>query len=175
MSKFPNKTAKELRQYFNKLDLNQLVDINRSYGPHFSQLEERLDKCHENLIQERERLIQFQEKREVHLLKLEEVEMNEEIFQRNLASVNASQSRTERYIGRQSLGYSPMELYSMESVFLNSELSKITQNIQYQEDTITILQQKKSAAVSELRILNSVIEERRRLALPVPAPHMFLS
>ncbi|STY29882.1 Uncharacterised protein [Legionella wadsworthii] len=175
MSKFPNKTPYELRQYFNSLDLNQLIELNRSYGPHFVSLEERLDKSQEDLKQERKRLIQFQEKKQKHLLSYKEVETNEELFQKNMESVCSIQSRTDRYMGRQSLGYSPMQLYSSESLFIDTEISKASQMIQSLENIIASLEEKKTIAVSELRILNSIIDKRRKLMPEKPTPSMALS
>ncbi|WP_392536597.1 hypothetical protein [Legionella sp. 227] len=161
MSKFPNRTAFELRQYFKQLTLGQLLEINRSYGPHFEQLEERIERCNKNIVDAQERLERFEERKQAHLNNYDTVETSEAAYRAQLNSVLADSSRTDRFLGRQAAGASPMEQYDYQKLHLVTEISNHSEKIDHLIQLLTALEQKKTDAISELRILNRVITEKR--------------
>ncbi|AWN74958.1 hypothetical protein LEAN103870_15960 [Legionella anisa] len=174
MSKFPHITPAELRRYFNRLNLNQLLEINHSYGPHFISLDNRIDKCNADLRTANSRLAELQISKQTHDQNYDNVEIREAEFKLRLQSVLADSDQTARYIGRQAVGSSPMALFSIEDQYLAMEISNVSQTIRDLNETIADLEQKKKGAVSELRILNSVIElKRQHLPVPVPASNQF--
>ncbi|KTD01818.1 hypothetical protein OQJ19_12550 [Fluoribacter gormanii] len=162
MAKFPHKTPFELGQYFRQQDLSQLIKINREYGPHFVWLEERLDHHNESLKVADERLAQLLESKRVHELTYETVLDEEAGFQQTLGGVLADTNQTDRYLGRQAAGYSPMTAYELKSQYLCTEILRASERVSSLNDGIEDLKQKKTAAVCELRILNQVIEEKQR-------------
>ncbi|KTC80259.1 hypothetical protein [Legionella cherrii] len=165
MSKFPNKTAFELRQYFRQLTLEQLLDINHSYGPHFEQLEERIDRCNKDLANAQERLDGLKNRKQVHQNNYGTVETLEAAYRAQLNSVLADYSRTNRFLGRQAAGASPMEQYDYQKLHLDTEISNTSEKIDHLNQLVTGLEQKKTDAISELRILNRVITEKRAVIL----------
>ncbi|KTD74132.1 hypothetical protein [Legionella tucsonensis] len=167
MSKFPHKNPAELHRYFSQLSLDKLIEINHSYGPHFESLESRIDKCQLDLINANRRLTQLQMLKQTHQQNYEDVEAREAEYQSSLQSVLADSNPIDRYIGRQAVGTSPMVAYAAESQSIMTKISDVSQLIIDLTNTIAALEQKKTAAVSELRILNRVIEEQKRL-MPEP-------
>ncbi|WP_157070731.1 hypothetical protein [Legionella steelei] len=160
--KFPNKTAYELRQYFNQLTLTQLIEINRSYEPHFYRLDDRISQCTVGLISVNARLIALTQRKQAYEQTLEAVELREAEYQKVLASVLDDSSRTGRFLARKALSASPMETYDFELFNIETEISRVSNKIEQLIETSTDLEQKKRRAVSELRTLNSVIEEKRQ-------------
>lgn len=166
MSKFPNKTSGELRRYFNQFDLAQLKKLNSSYIPHFEALERQIENCEEEVKALNERLNLLTRQKHMHEQTRSEVERHEAIFQSNLRSVLEISSRTDRYLGRQAAGDSPMNLYEYELFAINSNLTDATLRKKKLEETLADLSTKKQAAVSEVKILNDVIEEKEHYLAP---------
>ncbi|KTD69114.1 MULTISPECIES: hypothetical protein [Legionella] len=162
--KFPNKTAFELRQYFSQLSLAQLTVINISYGPHFERLEERIECCNSNLTDKKARLARLIQERKDAQQTYEAVEIREAEYQKILASVLADSSRTNRFLGRQAMGDSPMVLFKLELAHLDADISIASEDIQEFNATLDALNQKKKGAISEFRILESVRDEKKRYA-----------
>lgn len=160
--KFPNKTAHELRQYFNQLTLTQLIEINHSYEPHFYRLDDRISQCTAGLVSVNARLIELTQRKQAHQQTLEAVELREAEYQKILTSVLDDTSRTGRFLGRQALSDSPMETYDFELFNIETEISRATNKFEQLTESSIDLEQKKRRAVSELRTLNSVIEEKRQ-------------
>ncbi|HHT0591992.1 TPA: hypothetical protein ACTXXA_000546 [Legionella anisa] len=172
MSKFPHITPAELRRYFNGLNLSQLLQINHSYGHHFISLDNRIDKYNADLSTANNRLAQLQISKQTHDQNYHNVEVHEAEFKVRLQSVLADSDQTARYLGRQAVGSSPMDLFSMKAQSLAMEMSNVSQKIRDLNARIADLEEKKEGAASELRILNSVIKEKRQ-HLPVPDSNQF--
>ncbi|HHF7367451.1 TPA: hypothetical protein ACPSKY_002585 [Legionella bozemanae] len=163
MSKFPHKTPGELRRYFNQQSLDKLLEINRSYGPHFESLDAQVDRYKNTLKEANWRLVYFTERHSAHLQTYEEAEIREASYQSTRKAMLSETDQTDRLLGLKALGASPMELYEYEKRCLRGEISKASDEIQRMNTCIATVEQKKNGAVSELRILNSVIEAKRQI------------
>ncbi|QMT60891.1 hypothetical protein [Legionella sp. PC997] len=162
MARFPNKTAFELRQYFKSLDLPQLIKINREYGPHFISIEDRIDQHKATIKILSERLSKLKENQRAHELTFEKVVEAEAGFQQTLKGVLCDTDQTDRYLGRQAAGFSPLTSYEHHALTLLTEIAQTSDRVSGLNQCIADLEQRKTAAVSELKILNKVIEEKRR-------------
>ncbi|PWY54296.1 hypothetical protein DGG96_17760 [Legionella qingyii] len=162
MAKFPHKTPFELRQYFKQQDLPQLIRINREYEPHFVWIDNRLDQHNDALKVAEARLAQLLESKRAHELTYEHVVDEETGFQQTLGGVLSDTDQTDRYLGRQAAGYSPMTSYDLKSQYLCTQISHASEQVSSLNEWIADLKQKKTAAVCELRILNQVIGEKKR-------------
>ncbi|WP_454784222.1 hypothetical protein [Legionella sp. WA2024007413] len=163
MARFPHKTAFELRQYFQGLDLPHLIKINREYGPHFISIEDRIDQHKATIKILSERLSKLKENQRAHDLKFEKVLEEEAGFQQTLKGVLCDTDHTDRYLGRQAAGFSPLTSYEHHALTLLTEIAQTSERVSGLNQSIADLEQKKTAAVDELRILNSIIEEKRRV------------
>ncbi|CAM2926184.1 Uncharacterised protein [Legionella steigerwaltii] len=163
--KFPYVPVSELRRYFNQLSLPQLIEINRSYGPHFEQLDDRIDRCTNDLADANARLAQLNQRKHDHQQTYDAVEIREAVYQSTRRSVLADSSRTSRYLGMQAVGSSPMELFDSELLTINTEISKANNQIERLNDVIDNLGKAKTGAISELRILNSIMDEKKKEVL----------
>lgn len=162
MSKFPNKTTHELRQYFQQQSLEKLQEINRSYGPHFTNIEnsiERITETLETLTEKQNNLLSEQEDLANYYPKAEEEEKE---YKNTLEAIMSDSNGAERYLALQALGMSPLHSYHQKSLGLDDEIRRITQEIEQLNSQISLLNTKKSWAITELRILNSIIEEKKK-------------
>ncbi|WP_454781799.1 hypothetical protein [Legionella sp. WA2022007384] len=163
MARFPNKTPYELRQYFKQLDLAQLIKINQDYGPHFISLEDRLDHHRETLRVAEERLAKLRQDKESLESKYDQVAEEEAGYQKTLQGVLCDTDHTDRFLGRQAAGYSPLASFELKSRYIYTELSQAAERVNGLNRIIENLEQRKTAAISELKILNKVIEEKRNV------------
>ncbi|MGM9454734.1 hypothetical protein ACTAZI_15525 [Legionella bozemanae] len=175
MSKFPHKTPNELRRYFSQLSLGQLLEINRSYGPHFESLDAQDEGYKKNIKELNPRLAYFTEKYEAHLQTYEDVEIREATYQSNRNAMLSEMDQTDRLLGFKTLGISPMEIYEYEARCLRGEISKTSDEIKRLNACIATVEQKTRGAVSELRILNSVIDLKRELTPEVASNQLGMS
>ena len=173
MAKFPNKTPFELREYFKKQDLYQLIKINQEYGPYFISIEDRLDHHREILTAAEERLAKLKENKQSHELIYDRVVEEEAGYQKTLQGVLCDTDQTDRFLGRQAAGYSPMASYELKSRYICTELSQASERVNSLNQIISELERKKTAAIGELRILNQVIAEKRQ-ALEIDKKQTFI-
>ncbi|MCE0724435.1 MULTISPECIES: hypothetical protein [Legionella] len=169
MSKFPLKTPAELRRYFNQQSLDKLIEINHSYEPHFVSLDNRVDELKKVLNEAGTRRAYFIGRQKAHLKTYEATAIHEESYQSTRNEVLMETNQTDRNLGLKAMGISPMEMYEYEERSISEEISKTSDEIKRANDAILVLEQKKRTAVSELRILNDVIKEKRQ---PMPGPTM---
>lgn len=163
MSRFPNKTHYELRQYFKKLSLDQLKEQNCFYGPHFENLEDKIDECNQALAAENKYQHTLQEQKSNHELTYDSVVMSEQEFRLSLESLNDITDHSERFLARKSIGISPMEVYNQKLSDITIPIHQSNLMIEHLTKRLEDLTKKKSGAISELKILNSVIREKEQL------------
>ncbi|WP_058512547.1 hypothetical protein [Legionella santicrucis] len=163
MSRFPNKTPYELRQYFKKLSLDQLIEQNHFYGLHFENLEDQIDKCNQTLVAESKHRHTLQEQKNNHDLTYDSVVLSEQEFRLSLESLNDITDPSERFLARKSIGVSPMEVYNQESLCFITPIHQSDLMIEHLTKSLGDLTKKKSGAISELKILNSIIREKEQL------------
>lgn len=162
MSKFPNKTTSELRQYFQQQSLEKLQEIRRSYDPHFISIKnsiERITGTLETLTEKQNNLLSEQEDLSNYYPKAEAAEKE---YKNTLEAIMSDSNGAERYLALQALGMSPLNSYHQKSLSLDNEIHRITQEIERLNSQISSLNTKKSWAFTELRILNSIIEEKKK-------------
>ncbi|KTD60605.1 hypothetical protein Lsai_0063 [Legionella sainthelensi] len=163
MSRFPNKTHHELRQYFKKLSLEQLNEQNCFYGQHFENLEDKLDECNQALVTEIRHRHILQEQKNNHELTYDSVVESEQGFRLSLESLNDITDHSERFLARKSIGISPMELYNQKLSDISTPMYQSNLMIEHLTKRLDDLTKKKSGAISELKILNSIIQEKEQL------------
>ncbi|KGP64265.1 hypothetical protein EP47_04245 [Legionella norrlandica] len=163
MSKFPYKTSKELREYFIKEGLDKLKEINRSYEPHFIKLDNTIDEITKDIGNRKQQLSHFKETLELHQKGYQaavQAENEHQICRQSLLENN--DSGAERFLQLQTLGSSPMEVYHQTSFGLGEDISRLTREIDRLNNRLTNQNDRKSRAISELKILNSIIDEKSR-------------
>ncbi|AUH73617.1 hypothetical protein [Legionella sainthelensi] len=163
MSRFPNKTHHELRQYFKKLSLEQLNEQNCFYGPHFENLEDKIDECNQDLANENKHRLTLQEQKSTHELTYNSVVASEQEFRLSLESLNDITDHSERFLARKSIGFSPIEMYNQKLSGITTPIYKSNLMIEHLTKRLEDLIKKKSGAISELKILNSIIQEKEQL------------
>ncbi|MBI2785377.1 MAG: hypothetical protein HYX60_03330 [Legionella longbeachae] len=161
MSQFPYKTQSELRGYFKRHNLMDLMEINRSYGPYFTSLEGRIDNYNHTLVDENLKLKNLKMKKEQHEQGYDKATKQEEEFKSTSESLLGISSRTELFLIRQSLGYSPMDTYNSILINLEERIFRTNTTIENLNKALNDLNQRKKGAISELRLLNHVIEEKK--------------
>ncbi|QEY52258.1 hypothetical protein [Legionella longbeachae] len=163
MSRFPNKTHYELSQYFKKLSLEQLKEQNRSYGPHFENLEEKIDKCSQDLAAESKHWQTLKDQKSTHEFSYDSMVLSEQEFRQNMESLNDIMDHSERFLARKSVGISPSELYYQQLSCLENPIQQSNLMIERLANKLEHLTKKKKEAISELKTLNSIIEEKEQL------------
>lgn len=171
MAQFPKKTSSELRCYFNSLDLKKLIQLNRSYGPHFEKLDARIDSCKNDLDNEKKRLEELKAEKSSHELCYEKAETQEKKYKQNFDGVLSNRNSSEHFLGRKALGHSPMQLYKSDVFCFNYFILESTRKIELLDSRLSALEANKKTAFSELRILNSIIEEKKKLSYTSSYPH----
>ncbi|MDO5255365.1 hypothetical protein PSM93_06960 [Legionella pneumophila] len=173
MSKFPHKTPETLRQYFREKSLEELIEINRSYGPHFENLENTIDRLTQEISTRAERLPSLLKRLEELAQNYGKIAIEQERYEDNRASIMSdSCTGAERYLALSALGMSPFDSYHHNSRNLQNEIDTINKKLN-EIDTINkklnelnshlaLWKNQRSKAVSELKILNPIIDEKRR-------------
>lgn len=165
MARFPNRTQYELSVYFNGLDLDQLKKLNHGYGDHFERLEERLEKIQKQQVFNKQQI----ESITLKIQKLDEqtpfLAAQDEQYYRTREIIAGTSSRSERYLAYQSLGSSPSEIYSSDLRELNTSLQQALENKEGLSNQVQTIMFAKSRAVSELKLLNRVIDSKNTAAL----------
>ncbi|HAT6977733.1 TPA: hypothetical protein F8R96_16225 [Legionella pneumophila] len=163
MSRFPHKTPETLRQYFREKDLGQLIEINRSYGPHFENLENRIDRLTQAISTQKGKLSQFLKAQEELYQNYEKIVIEQERYENNRASIMSdSCTGAERYLALAALGMSPLDCYHNNNLNLQYEIDTTNKKLNELNTHLALWKNQRSKAVSELKILNSVIDERRK-------------
>ncbi|KTC83532.1 hypothetical protein [Legionella cincinnatiensis] len=163
MSRFPNKTHHELCQYFKKLSLDQLKKENHAYGAHFENLENKIDECNRALVVECQHRHSLQEQKSNYELTYDSVVLSEQEYRLSLESLNDITDHSERFLARKSIGISPMEVYNQKLSYLITSVQQSHLRIEHLTKRCEDLTKKKSGAISELKILNSIIQEKEQL------------
>jgi hypothetical protein len=163
MSKFPFKTPYELREYFEKQSLQKLVEINRSYGPHFEQLDN--DEIQTNGLIELKTMefAKVEENIDKHRQEFKQAQEQQISYELNLSNIRDERSDIDRVMGLRALGMPPMALYDEQTSTLCYQHSQISSELERLNARIVQIKDKVSRAVYELKILNDVIEKRTQL------------
>lgn len=152
-----SKLSYDMRQYFNQFSVEKLKKLNRSYGPSFEKLEEKIDACTQTLDAERNRLNELQRNHEVTN---EMVLQSEEQFKINLEVLNEMTDQAERFLQRKSLSMSPMNSYHYELSQIDAQISQSTKAIEQLSNELNVLTKQKQDDIFALKILNSVIQQK---------------
>ncbi|HAU1378715.1 TPA: hypothetical protein JBI49_04090 [Legionella pneumophila] len=163
MSKFPHKTPETLRQYFREKSLEELIEINRSYGPHFENLENTIDRLTQEISTRAERLPSLLKRLEELAQNYGKIAIEQERYEDNRASIMSdSCTGAERYLALSALGMSPFDSYHHNSRNLQNEIDTINKKLNELNSHLALWKNQRSKAVSELKILNPIIDEKRR-------------
>lgn len=163
MSKFPHKTPETLRQYFQAKDLGQLIEINHSYGPHFENLENAIDRLTQKISTQKGKLSGFIKEQEEISQNYGKIVIEQERFENNRASIMSdSCTGAERYLALSALGMSPFDCYHSNSRRLQDQIDTTNKKLNELNSHLALWKNQRSKAVSELKILNSIIDEKRR-------------
>ncbi|HCR5122582.1 TPA: hypothetical protein OO122_001019 [Legionella pneumophila] len=163
MSKFPHKNSETLRQYFREKNLEQLIEINQSYGPHFEKLENAIDRLTQQISTQKGKLSGFLKEQEKISQNYGEIVIEQERFENNRASIMSdSCTGAERYLALTALGMSPLDCYHSNSRSLQNEIDTTSKRLNELNSYLAFWKNQRSKAFSELHILNSVIEEKRK-------------
>ncbi len=163
MSKFPHKNPETLRQYFREKNLEQLLEINQSYGPHFEKLENAIGRQTEEISTRTEKLSWLLKDKKELSQNSEKIAIEQEQYERNRASIMSdSCTGAERYLALTALGMSPLDSYHQHSSNIQNEIDTISKRLNELNSHLALWKNQKSKAISELKILNSVIEEKRK-------------
>ncbi|HAT1868808.1 TPA: hypothetical protein JAZ42_11855 [Legionella pneumophila] len=163
MSKFPHKTPETLRQYFRGKSLEQLIEINRSYGPHFENLENTIDRLTQEISTREEKLSGLLKGREELSQNYGKIVIEQEQYENNRSSIMSdSCTGAERYLALAALGMSPFDCYHNNSWNLQNEIDTTYKKLNELNSHLAFWKNQKSKAVSELKILNPIIDEKRR-------------
>lgn len=160
MAKFPTKTHYELHVYFSNLTLQNLLEINRSYGPHFENLEKRIENTEALIVQKGQllqRLVEDKLKLEAEAPALKE---QDTLYYRTREDMRESLDGAELYLANQYLGLSPGTLHRDSTYRVNSQMSKVSGDISYLDIQLKELNASKSGAVKELKLLNRIIKDK---------------
>ncbi|HAT8178671.1 TPA: hypothetical protein JA361_04165 [Legionella pneumophila] len=163
MSKFPHKNPETLRQYFQEQNLEKLIQINHSYGPHFENLENTIDRLTQEISTRTEKLSQLLKRQEEHSQNYGKIVIEQERYESNRASIMSdSCTGAERYLALGALGMSPFDYYHNNSRNLQNEIEMTNKKLNELNAHLALWKNQRSKAVSELRILNSVIDEKKK-------------
>ncbi|HGK7611359.1 TPA: hypothetical protein ACJ6J3_11965 [Legionella pneumophila] len=163
MSKFPHKTPETLRQYFQAKDLGQLIEINHSYEPHFENLENTIDRLTQEISTRAEKLPSLLKRLEELAQNYGKIAIEQERYEDTLASIMSdSCTGAERYLALSALGMSPFDSYHHNSRNLQNEIDTINKKLNELNSHLALWKNQRSKAVSELKILNSIIDEKRK-------------
>ncbi|HAT8250918.1 TPA: hypothetical protein ACJT8R_002826 [Legionella pneumophila] len=163
MSKFPHKNPETLRQYFREKNLEQLLEINQSYGPHFEKLENTIDRLTQEISTRAEKLPSLLKRLEELAQNYGKIAIEQERYEDTLASIMSdSCTGAERYLALTALGMSPLDSYHQHSSNIQNEIDTISKRLNELNSHLALWKNQKSKAISELKILNSVIEEKRK-------------
>lgn len=163
MSKFPHKNPETLRQYFREKNLEQLLEINQSYGPHFENLENAIDRLTQEISTREEKLSGLLKGREELAQNYEKIVIEQERYEDNRASIMSdSCTGAERYLALSALGMSPFDSYHHNSRNLHNEINATYKKLNELNSHLALWKNQRSKAVSELKILNSIIDEKRK-------------
>lgn len=161
MSKFPNKTPHALREYFQSCTIEQLITINHEYGPHFERLGNNQDHLKAS-IEKKTQLITSLQQRITRLnQELPQIRQAQVFYEQDSISILDEHDTAERSLALKSLGRSPMERYNEQESSLNLALLMLREEIQALNEQLKHVNSLFSRACSELRILNSVIDQMR--------------
>ncbi|AOW59630.1 TPA: hypothetical protein ACT9LC_001435 [Legionella pneumophila] len=163
MSKFPNKTPETLRQYFREKNLEQLIEINHSYGPHFENLEKRIDRLTQKISTSAEKLSSLLTQKVEHGQNYDKMIDEQQIYENNRSSIMSDSSTgAERYLALSFLSTSPFDYYQMRARTLEDEIDMTNKKLNELNTHLAFWKNQRSKAVSELKILNPIIDEKRR-------------
>lgn len=163
MSKFPHKTPETLRQYFQAKDLGQLTEINHSYGPHFENLENTIDSLIQKISTREEKLSGLLKRQEKLSQNFKKIVIEQEQYENNRSSIMSdSCTGAERYLALNALGMSRLDCYYSNSSSLQNEIDATYKKLNELNSHLALWKNQRSKAVSELKILNSIIDEKRR-------------
>ncbi|MCW8396860.1 hypothetical protein [Legionella sp. PATHC039] len=163
MSKFPYKNPETLRQYFRGKSLEQLIEINLSYGPHFENLENTIDRLTQEISTREEKLSVLLKGREELSQNYEKIVIEQQQYENNRSSIMGdSCTGAERYLALNALGMSPLDRYYSNSNSLQNEIDATYKKLNELNSHLALSKNQRSKAVSELKILNPIIDEKRR-------------
>ncbi|HAZ7574204.1 TPA: hypothetical protein J8J82_002566 [Legionella pneumophila] len=163
MSKFPHKTPETLRQYFREKNLEQLIEINRSYGPHFENLENAIDRLTQAISTQEVKLSRLLKEQEEISQNYGKIVIEQEQYENNRSSIMSdSCTGAERYLALNALGKSPLDCYYSNSSRLQNEIDATYKKLSELNSHLALWKNQRSKAVSELKILNPIIDEKRR-------------
>ncbi len=156
------RTINELRIYLNSLPLEQLVKLNRSYGPHFEELSRREDrtKAHLELLQQK--LTLQQQIYQDLLIEQPIAKAEEQEWLKRRELLDEGGSRTERFLLKRHLGDSPLAIYNLNVLSQQCAISNLTQQIHAAESQNEAVKNDFILTVQELKILNGIIEAREQ-------------
>ena len=156
------KTIREVNDYFESLPLEELVKLNKRYGPHIIAIEERRDRAENTLKVQQEKLSLHKRKHELLLSQEDEVMEEEDKRRQEIAGLDHAGSRSEGYLLRaQFRNYSPLACYNSNLMAELDIIRTTTQLIQHTEDRIQSAKNDMSLTIQELKALNRIIEARR--------------
>ncbi|HAT2049314.1 TPA: hypothetical protein JBK40_15365 [Legionella pneumophila] len=163
MSKFPHKNPETLRLYFQGKNLEQLIEINRSYGPHFENLENTIDRLTQEISTQKGKLSGLLKANEELSQSYDKIVVEQERFESNRSSIMSdSCTGAERYLALSALGMSPLDCYHSNSRSLQNEIDTTNKKLKELNTHLALWKNQRSKAVSELKILNPIIDEKRR-------------
>ncbi|HAT7072632.1 TPA: hypothetical protein JAN90_07605 [Legionella pneumophila] len=163
MSKFPYKNPETLRQYFRGKNLEQLIEINHSYGPHFENLENTIDRLTQEISTREEKLSGLLKGREELSQNYEKLVIEQQQYENNRSSIMSdSCTGAERYLALNALGISPLDRHYSNSSSLQNEIDATYKKLNELNSHLALWKNQRSKAVSELKILNLIIDEKRR-------------
>ncbi|KTD78474.1 hypothetical protein [Legionella waltersii] len=160
MSKFPYKTSHALREYFENLPLNKLMELKLSYAPHFEQLDKEKAMIADSIQKKSNELSRVENRITIHEQALAEVETAQSIYEQNLSNIRDERADIDRVMGLRSLGISPIDSYNSTKLHLLRLQIEINSEIDRLNRRLSELQDKTLKAVSELSILTDVIEKK---------------
>lgn len=161
MAKFPTKTLYELQVYFSNLTLQNLLEINRSYGPHFVNLEERIENTESSIVQKGQllqRLVEDKLKLEAEAPALEEQDKR---YYRTRDDMRESLAGAELYLANQYIGLSPSIVHKDSTYRVSSQMNRVSEDISDLDTQLNRLNASKLRAIEELRLLNRIIEDKK--------------
>ncbi|MCL9682726.1 hypothetical protein [Legionella maioricensis] len=157
-----NKTVHELHIHLQSLPLNELIELNKKYGPHVIEIDARMERAEAQLKLVWEKLAQ-QEERYQLLLATEPKVMEEEAERaKTLANLEQGGSRSEKYLLRASLNsYSPLESYKINVASRLDAIKNSKQQIIQTEKRVQAAKNDMHLTALEISILNQIIKARK--------------
>lgn len=151
---YPEKNPDELLEFLNDMLLHELVALNRSYGPHFEELEEKIERTQQAIEADQKQLGALKEQYDA----LEQQSIAE-AEKRKEALASLPGNGAERYLQLSFFGV--FSVADNQQAKVSIEMKKIKEQINNNETQLSDLTKEKKASISELSIVNSVLAIKR--------------